>query len=74
VRQVSYSGQLAALQPGAKTPQLEGIAMGGRLVVIYSKYGIGTHWDGMARPYSLCYAPDDALKLGLNIVTYALTH
>jgi hypothetical protein len=73
-RQVSFSGQLAALQPDLKTPQLEGISMGGRLVVVYSKYGLGTNWDGMARPYSLSYSPEDSLKIGMDVLAYVLTH
>jgi len=73
-RQVSYSGQLAALQPNLKTPQLEAVQMGGRLAVVYSRYGVGTTWDGMERPYALTYAPGDARKIGLDIVVYAMTH
>jgi len=26
------------------------------------------------RPYAMSYSSDDALKLGANIVTYAMTH
>ena len=73
-RQVAVSGQLAALQPDLKTPQLEGVTLGGRLAVVYSRYGIGTTLDGMERPYALAYAPNDARKLALNIIVYALTH
>jgi len=74
VRQVTYSRQMQSIHPDLKAPTLEGIRIGGRWAVIYSRYGIGTHWDNTERPYSLAYAPKDALKLGLDIVIYAMTH
>ena len=74
VRRVTYSRQMQAVRPNANAPALEGFRIGGRWAVIYSRYGIGTHWDRQERPYSLAYSPRDALKLGLDIVIYAMTH
>ena len=74
VRRVSYSGIVAAQEKGLATPQLEGISVGGSLAVIYSRYGLGTSWDGQVRPYARCYSTGDGLKLGLNTLIYALTH
>jgi len=74
VRQVRYSGIVQSQEPDLHTPQLEGIRIGGTMAVIYSRYGLGTSWDGQTRPYSRCYGTEDALRLGLNVLVYAMTH
>jgi len=71
---VDYSQKLAKQRPELHNPTLEGISVNGQLAVIYSPVGLGTEWDGQTRPYALCYDSKDALKLGLNIMVYAMTH
>jgi len=71
---VEYSPFLKALAQASDRPELEGISLGGVLAVIYSKYGLGTAWDGLERPYAKSYTTPDALKLGVNTLVYALTH
>ncbi|MFP4056975.1 MAG: DUF4159 domain-containing protein [Candidatus Brocadiia bacterium] len=74
IGEVSYSGIVRQNHPELRTPQLEGITLGGVLAVVYSPMGLGTQWDGKERPFAKCYSPRDALRLGLNTVVYAMTH
>jgi hypothetical protein len=74
VGKVAYSGMVKQSQPGLDVPMLEGVTMGGVLSVIYSPYGLGTQWDGMERPFARSYSSQDALRLGMNAVVYAMTH
>ena len=74
VRNVRYSGPLLAQQPDLATPTLEAVILSGQAAVIYSRYGLGTTWDGQERPYALAYESEDALRLGMNVLMYAMTH
>jgi hypothetical protein len=55
-------------------PTLEGIIRDGQLVVIYSRFALGNGWEEFDHPYSRGYASTDALRLGTNVVVYAMTH
>ena len=74
VRKVTYTDWVRERQPKLIAPTLEGITNGGVLCVIYSKYGLGSQWDGLKRPYAMAYSRRDAVRLGANIITYAMTH
>ena len=60
-------------QMGPALP-LEGITIGAVTPVIYCSYGIGGGWRGFDHPYARDIASEDALKLGVNIVLYSMTH
>jgi len=74
ITRVTYSPMLAKNKPDLLAPSLEGLTVGGQLVVIYSRYGLGQGWQGEMCPYALAYSSRDALKLGMNILVYALAH
>jgi hypothetical protein len=74
ITQVKYSDMMRQQMPGFQQPYLESITLNGAVAVIFSPYGLGTCWDGEARPYSLAYSRDDALRLGTNILVYSMTH
>ncbi len=74
IGKVTYSGIVRQRQPDLVHPVLEGVTLGGVLAVVYSPYGLGTQWDGMERPYAKCYSSKDALRLGMNVIVYAMTH
>jgi len=74
ITRVTYSPMMTQQMPNFVQPYLEGLSIHGALAVIFSPYGIGTSWDGEIRPYSLAYSPEDALKLGTNILVYSMTH
>ncbi|MGM0488490.1 MAG: DUF4159 domain-containing protein [Planctomycetota bacterium] len=56
------------------TPALEGISLDGRLAVVYSRFDLGNGWEQFPHPYSYGYESDDALKLGTNLLVYAVMH
>jgi hypothetical protein len=53
-------------------PFLEGIEIKGRFVVIYSKHDISCALQGGASVACSGYVPEDAVRIGVNIVLYAL--
>jgi len=57
-------------------PLLRGIDIEGRTVVILSPYALTCGWTRRATCISSCkrFATEDAFKIGLNIIIYALTH
>ncbi len=55
-------------------PTLEGISLDGRLAVVYSRFDLGNGWEHFPHPYSYGYGSEDAMKLGTNVLVYAVTH
>lgn len=55
-------------------PVLEGIRIQGRLAVVYSRFDLGNGWEQFPHPYSYGYSDADALRIGANILAYAVTH
>ncbi len=53
-------------------PFLEGIEINGRFVVIYSKYDISCALERQASVACVGYIHDDAVKIGINVILYAL--
>lgn len=53
-------------------PLLEGIEIDGRYVVIYSKYDISCALENQASLACDGYEEEDAMRLGINIVLYAM--
>jgi len=74
IGKVRYSDWMREQNPDLVTPVIEGVTVGGQLCVIYSPYDLGNGWEGIAHPYSLGYSPHDALRIGANVIVYALTH
>jgi len=74
IREVTYSAPVRKEHPELKTPVLEGITRGGNTFVIHSRFGMGEGWQGVVQPFYRGYMQSDALKLGANIVVYALSH
>ncbi len=71
---VDYTDAVKALEPDLNAPTLEGIAIDGSLAVIYSRFSLGNGWEQIPYTYSLGYGDADALRLGVNILAYAVTH
>jgi hypothetical protein len=44
------------------------------LPVIYSPLSMSAGWEQLPRAYNLGYADADALKLGVNVFMYVVTH
>ena len=75
IQQISLTPSLASqLGTTIMAPKLEGLELSGHYAVIYSPYGIAGCWDMFQSPYALGYNDIEALKLGQNILFYAITH
>ncbi|QDT16118.1 DUF4159 domain-containing protein [Alienimonas californiensis] len=53
-------------------PFLEGVTVNGQLAVIYSKYDISCALERQTTAACAGYLPEDALKIGINALRYAL--
>jgi len=53
-------------------PQLEGIEIDGRYVVIYSKYDLSCALEKLTSPSCSGYLPKDAMKIAINVILYAM--
>jgi hypothetical protein len=71
---VSYSPRVGASWPSLQKPLLEGISMEGAWRVVYSRFDLGCGFEGEEHPYRLAYKDEDAIRITLNIVVYAMTH
>lgn len=74
IGQVTYTPAVQRTDPERTAPCLEGIALDGDLRVIYSRFDLGGGWQGDEHPQGRGYARNDALRLGVNLVVYAMTH
>jgi len=70
----AYSPRVTATEPGLAGPHLEGIAIDGKLVVVYSKYDLGCRWERIPHPHTLAVEMKDAFEFGINGIIYAMTH
>jgi hypothetical protein len=73
IRTVDYS-DLVKAKDNVNTPSLEGITADGQLSVIYSPFGLAAGWEQLGFAYNRGYADADSLRLGVNILAYALMH
>ncbi|MHC4717645.1 MAG: DUF4159 domain-containing protein, partial [Planctomycetota bacterium] len=74
VRTVDYTQAVKAAQPDLNAPSLLGVTLDGSLAVIYSPHSLGNGWEQIAYTYNLGYADQDALRIGVNMLVYAITH
>ena len=74
IRTVDYTRLVKAQQPSLNTPSLKGITIDGQLAVIYSSVSLANGWEQLGFAYNRGYADVDALRIGVNVLSYALTH
>ncbi|MCX6998260.1 MAG: DUF4159 domain-containing protein [Kiritimatiellaeota bacterium] len=75
IHRISVTPSLASLLGTTViAPKLEGLTINGAYAVIYSSYGMAGSWEMYQSPYALGYNDVEALRLGQNILMYALTH
>jgi len=70
---VGYADYVASLGETPPELPLEGMELGGTTAVVYSPYGLGG-WRGFDHPFGRDLSHRDAVRLGVNIVLYAMTH
>jgi hypothetical protein len=73
-RRIALAPLAQQLMPGVNTPRLEAIEVDGTLPVIYSPLSLSAGWEQLPRAYDKGYADDDALKLGVNVFMYVVSH
>jgi hypothetical protein len=56
------------------SPRLEVIEVDGTFPVIYSPLSMSAGWEQLPRAYNRGYADEDALRLGVNVFMYLVTH
>lgn len=74
VQTVEYTPLVLHDHPGLNRPSLEGVSIENQLRVVYSPFGFVNGWSGAPNPYAREYQTNDALRLGINILVYAMTH
>jgi hypothetical protein len=74
IKKVEYNENVQFLQPDLDKPKVEGLTIGDRAAVVYCKYDLANGWEKTADPFGSSYSPQDAVKLGMNIILYAMTH
>jgi len=72
IKRVSYSP--ATKNPPGDEPYLEGVDFGCRTAVFFSPYDLSCGWDSHAHPHGARVGVQDAVKLGVNMLTYALVN
>lgn len=55
-------------------PRLEGIKLHGHYAVVYSPYSMAGCWEMSQNPYALGYNDSEAIRLGQNILMYAVMY
>ena len=73
IRNVDYS-DLVRSRENVNVPVLETVTVDGQLSVIYSPYGLAAGWEQLGFAYNRGVADSDALRLGVNILAYAMMH
>jgi hypothetical protein len=71
---VEYTPRVKAAWPGLDRPHLEGIAVHGAWRVVYSRIDLGCGWEGEIHPYRMGVEGEDAVRLAVNVIVYAMTH
>jgi hypothetical protein len=73
-RQLMTQSQKSSLQSQVKTgpPQMEGIQIDGQYLVIYSRFDLSCALENQASIACDGYVKDDAMKLAINLVMFAL--
>lgn len=72
--EVRYTAAALQAQPGLSEAVLEGIVLEGDLRVLYSPYDLACGWLGCDYPLARAYDRDSAIRLGMNLFVYAMTH
>ncbi len=72
LEEMSPSGAAAGFTPAR--PTLLGLTRQGYTCVVYSPVSLSGGWENEPRPMIAAVDPDLALRLGVNVLVYAMTH
>lgn len=71
---VTYTPAALKEDPRLEHPEFYGLFVDGRLAVLYTPFDLMSGVNRESNAYAKGPANDDALRLAINVVTYALTH
>jgi hypothetical protein len=74
IERVEYTPRVREDFGNFNTPPLEAILVDGKPLVVYSKFDLGNGWEQFPHAYAYGLKEDSALKLGTNLLVYAVTH
>jgi hypothetical protein len=74
IDKVAYSPYAREIVGSLDKPLLEGALVDGNLAVIYSPLALANGWEQFDHPYSRGYDSMSALKIGTNVLVYAMSH
>ena len=74
IKAVDYTEIVKAQDPTLNAPVLMGIKIDGQLAVVYSPFSLSNGWEQLGFAYNRGYSNEDALRLGVNVLSFALTH
>ncbi len=72
IDEVSYTQPVPEAPGGKGRPVVYGLDLGDRTAVILGRYDMSCGWDGHIRKGAYSVEPNDARRLGVNMVVYAL--
>lgn len=74
IDRIVYTPAALKDEPALETPEFYGLFLDGRLAVLYTPYDLMSGVNHESNAYAKGVAADDALRLVINIITYALSH
>lgn len=74
IKSVEYSKIAKVQDPLIQRPKILGMKYDGQLCVIYSQYGLSSGWEDLGFAYNNGIESQDAIRLGINILSFCLTH
>lgn len=74
IDRITYTPAALKDDPALEHPEFYGLFLDGRLAVLYSPHDLMSAVNRESNAYAKGVAPDDAVRLTINIITYALSH
>ncbi len=74
IDRIVYTPAALKDDPALEYPEFYGLFLDGRLAVLYTPFDLMSGVNRESNAYAKGVAADDALRLTVNIITYALSH
>lgn len=74
INRVTFTPAALKDDPNLENPEFYGLFLDGRLAVLYSPFDLMSGVNRESNAYAKGVAADDALRLAINVITYALSH
>lgn len=74
LERVTYTAPALRDNPTLEAPEVYALVLDGRLAVVYSPYDVLSGVNRESNSYAKGLVDTDALRLSLNVITYALSH